>query len=260
MYHAGSIEDQFVLAPHGVQVGHVQLVVGRPGGQHSLPLGSLAGVERRGVDVNDQLGPGLPLHGQRPDGIPDVLADTHSDGHFIDYVHRARVARPEVAFLVEHPVVGQVNLSIGVDQLSVVAQGGRVVDVRSHVDVPHQHGDSLGGRNHPLHGGNVIPQEGGLEQQVFGRIAGDGQLREGHQVGLDLPGLLQVIDDLGSVARDIPYRGVDLGQRQPKSSRHDSIENPWARVYPVKLGDASMPVTIQQRAGRRLPCCSPPRK
>ena len=64
-----------------------------------------------------------------PASVPDVLADVDADAHAADVVDRARVARLEVAVLVEDAVVGQVHLVVDVDQLAVVDDGRGVVDV-----------------------------------------------------------------------------------------------------------------------------------
>ena len=137
---AGPVEDQLVLAPNGVYVSDIDPVVLGACGHHPLPESSLARMEGRSVDVDDDLGAGVPLDHHRPHGTPDVLANVHSHANPVDVVYGACGAFLEVAVLVKHPVGGQVNLVVDAHKLPAVAHSRRVVDVRVHVGVAHHHG------------------------------------------------------------------------------------------------------------------------
>ncbi len=58
-------------------------------------------------------------------------------------------------------------------------------------------------------------QEAGTQEQVLGRIAGDGELGKEHEVGCLGPRLLELREDPLAVAVEVADDGVDLGQREP---------------------------------------------
>src|SRR4030095_12111760 len=58
----------------------------------------------------------------------------------------------------------------------------------------------------------VCLDEGRLEQEVLGRIAGDRQLGEGHQGGAERARPLDRVHDHADVAIEIADRGIDLTQ------------------------------------------------
>ena len=130
---------------------------------------------------------------------------------------------------------------IGVDQLAAITQRGGVGDLRpdvfrltlqrDDVHVAQDHGDALGSRSYFFHRGHVVGQERSLEEEVFGRVAGDGQLGKCNEVGLGLPGAFQIVQNLGGVPGDIPYRGVDLSQSQAEGPCHAFPRVGFCRVY-----------------------------
>ena len=85
----------------------------------------------------------LSLRGGRPQGVPDVLADVDAYVDAIDHEYRALGAGLEVAVFIEDAVVGQVDLVIYAQKLSVVGHGGGVVDVALGVDEADHHGYAL---------------------------------------------------------------------------------------------------------------------
>ena len=125
------------------------------------------GMEGRAVDVDDYLGAGIPLNGDGPHRIPDVLADAHADSGAVDGVNRANVSPAEVTVFVENPVVGQVHLAVGVNEPAVIPHGGGVGDVGPHFHVANHYRQTPGGGNDLLHSRLICLQERGLEQQVF---------------------------------------------------------------------------------------------
>ncbi len=60
--------------------------------------------------------------------------------------------------------------------------------------------------------GQVVVDEGAAQDEVFGRVAGDGQLRERDDVGAEIAGAADPVDDLRGVAGQIADGGVDLRQ------------------------------------------------
>ena len=189
----------------------------------------------RSIDVDDQLGSRLSLDRDRPNQGPDILTDAQAHRNPVHHVHRADSSGAEIPVFIKYPIVGQVHLLVNVDQLTVVAQGGGVGDVLSHLHVTHHHGDALGRGNHPPHGGNVIPQKRCLEEKVFRGVACDSQLREGNQVRLGFPRLFQVLHDFGGIALYVPHRGVHLDQGQAKHACHDYLNGPGTEI-PIEVG------------------------
>ena len=172
------------------------------------------------VDVQDDLGAGVPLDGRRAEGVPDVLADVHAHVDAVHHVHGAHGAGLEVAVLVEDAVVRQVHLVVDAQKLAVVGHRGCVVDVALEVDETHHDRYAAGAGNDALHGVHVGAYERRLEEQVLRRIAGDRHLREGHEVCLLRPGALHVLQHLGGVPLQVSDRGVDLGHCQAQLAHH----------------------------------------
>ena len=214
-HHAAAVEHQLVLTAHLVHVRQRTTGVGRTSGQHALAGTPLAEVVRRAVDVDVQFGAARRLLGKRTGGAPDVFADADAHLHAADDVQLVRVARVagcEVAGLVEHGVVGQQALAIRADHMPVHAHSGSVVEVAVGGHIPHHCGTTPRVRGHLLQGGEVVGHETRLHHQVLGRVAGDGELGERHQVAPGGFGAVVRLDDLGHVAGEVTDHGVDLGQ------------------------------------------------
>ena len=86
-----AVEDQLVLAADLVDVHDRRVRIGRPGRQHPLALGALAGVERRTVDVDADLGAGGRLLGDGTERAPDVLADRDAHLDATDHEQLERI-------------------------------------------------------------------------------------------------------------------------------------------------------------------------
>ena len=174
-----------------------------------------------GVDVDDKLGAGLPLHQGRAGLVPDVLTDVHADADVVQLVNGAHVALDEIALFVEDAVVGQEYLVVGVYEPAAESHRCRVCDTcLAGPNISQHHNHPVGGGHHLLHGFNVGINEGPLEKQVLGRIAGGGKLRKRDQIGTGLPGLLQVVQHPCRVAGEVSDREVDLCQREADSAGH----------------------------------------
>ena len=125
-------------------------------------------------------------------------------------------ARLEVALLVEHAVVREVHLAVDRGDLAVGEHRGRVVDVVGALGEADECDDAarLGGEI--LERGADLVEEGGLEQQVLGRVAADRELRKHDQRRSLLASGGRLLRDLAGVARDVTDGGVDLGERDPQ--------------------------------------------
>ena len=104
-------------------------------------------------------------------------------------------------------------------ELPVAGEGGGVVDlVALAVHEADDDGDALRCGDDLIEGGEVVADEGGLEEQVLGRVAGEHELGQGDEVGLPLAGLLDAAQDDGGVAGDVADGGIHLRQGQPKGA------------------------------------------
>ena len=103
--HAVPVEDQLVLAADQVADRERGAGLAGPLLHHPLPIGAPAAVVRRGRGVDDQARAGERLHRGGRARVPDVLADRQPDARPRDLDQRRRVARLEVAALVEDAVV-----------------------------------------------------------------------------------------------------------------------------------------------------------
>ena len=63
------------------------------------------------------------------------------------------------------------------------------------------------------------PHEAGPQEEVLGRVAGDGELGEDRDVRAGLPRLLEPVEDEGAVAVEIADGGIDLGESEAHSFR-----------------------------------------
>jgi len=214
-----AVEDQLVLAAHQPAEGDVGDVVARPLGEHPLALGALADVVGGGGDVDDQGGPGEGLVAGRGAGLPDVLADGQPDAVAAQVDDGPGGARLEVALLVEDAVVGEVHLAVDRVDGAFVEDGKGVVDVFGALGKAHHGDDPVGlGRELPQRRGGVR-EEVLLQQQVLGRVAGEGQLGEQHQVRRLTAGRPDPVADELRVARYVSDGGVDLAERQAHARR-----------------------------------------
>ncbi len=192
--------------------------------QETGSLDAFAHVERRAVDVHQDLGSGRQLGGGWSILQPDVLTDRHSDGDSLDLERGAR-RRPgcEVPGFVEHPVVGQENLVIDPDHRTFPDEGGGVADgpeagvtrrarraVRG-IDEPHDRCHSPGGRRQIIEDGQVVVDEPRPVDEVLGWVAGDGQLGREQHVRPQLLGSRHGVQDEIPVPGQVADRQVELG-------------------------------------------------
>ena len=178
----------------------------------------LVALERRGIGHQHQLRARRHGLGQRL-GEPQVLADDQADLHAIDLEHAVVAVRidVEVAALVEHGVVGQLALAIGVRDGAVAQHAGGVVDDRAGRLRPADDGDdAVACRRDALQAPLAIGQERGAQQQVFRRITAERQFGKQHHVGAVLVARLgdHLRDALGVLVHRAD-REIELRQRDP---------------------------------------------
>ena len=138
----------------------------------------------------------------------------------VDLDDRGAGAALEVADLVEHAVVGQVDLAVVPLHRSVGEDRRSVVDVQGALGVAHDRDDAGRVLRDALDGRAGVGEEVLLQQQVLRRVAGHGQLGEEHHLRARAACAAQVVADLRFVAGDVADDGVDLGQRDAQGAGH----------------------------------------
>src|ERR687888_1632396 len=143
-------------------------------------------MEGRGVDIEDQRGPGLlGLPGSAPD--PDVFTDAkrYRDASNID--HRRACAGLEIALLVEDAVVWEVLFAVGGDDSSGThKRAGIEQSIVFPQGVTDDKVNARYGLLELLERGLDLPPKTGPQYQVLRGITGQGQFREGDEIGPDL--------------------------------------------------------------------------
>ena len=254
-----AIEDQLVLAADAIDVDQPAAGVGRPGGQHLLPLADAVEVVGRGVDVDDQFGAGGGLGGDGTLRVPRVLADRYADADPADAEQLGGAGpRSEVALLVEDGVVGQFLLVVDATNFAAGADGRRVVQVELLVHEPnHGHASRRRGR-HLVQGGQVVGDKTGFEQEVLGGVTRDRQFGEDRHVGAGVLGRRQRRDHPFGVAGEIAHDGIDLAQRHAEASHGSSVPSPPPvtdiapnRAMASRIGEEPAAVWVPAKGGRR---------
>ena len=209
-----AVEHELVLPPDLVDVDDGAAGLVHPLAQHGQSLVAAAAVVRRGVEVQHHVGPGASLLGHRTVGEPHVLTDrdTHpGPGHAEE---RGRlVARDEPALFVEDAVVGEEAFPVDPGHPPTGADGGGVGQagaVGGGAHVADHDGTLPRRRGHLVQGGQVVGHEGGLEEEVLGRIARNGQLRQHAEVGAGRLGTGQRGQHLVNIAREVSDNGIEL--------------------------------------------------
>ena len=183
----GAVEDELVLAADLVEIDERQPALGHAGGGDVDALVGLAAPVGRAVRDEEDLAAGL---GDALDDLvaPDVLADRDADAHAADHHRPGQRARREHALLVEDAVVRQIDLEAQRRDLAAVEQ--RIGVVEPAVLGPgqpdeHRRPAVAGLARQRLAGLAADILEGGLQDEVLGRIAGEEELREHDHVGAE---------------------------------------------------------------------------
>lgn len=103
-------------------------------------------------------------------------------------------------------MVGRHDLATGADR-----DGVAEATVVASVDEPHERGAGAGVGGDLVERCEVLRHEGALEDEVLGRVAGDGQLRQRDQVAPGRGGPADRVDDLLGVADEVADDEVELG-------------------------------------------------
>ena len=170
----------------------------------------------------------------------------------ITYSSSGSVAGREVALLVEHGVVRQEALAVDADHLAAAQTAAalwrsRPASTKPTIAAQRPVRAATFGERSP-----VVGHEAGLEHEVLGRVAGDGQLGEGGEVGAGRLGLLQGVEDALHVAVEVTHDGVDLAQRHAQAAHPASVRRAPGPPA-VRIASAS-----SQDTGHTVAPCSPP--
>jgi len=92
---------------------------------------------------------------------------------------------------------------------------GGVEDIVAPVHEADHGGDPFHLPDDPVQDREVVGDELGTQQEVFRRVARDGQFRKHHQIGLRLAGRFQSFEHQSGVAVEVADGRVHLSQRNP---------------------------------------------
>ena len=185
----------------------------------------LAALERRAVDRDQHLRPALG-EGFRDFRKPPILADHQAEAEAAERHRAGGGAGVEDALLVEHAVIGQLVLGAARGDAAIVEQEQRVVQPAAVTPrtADHECRAAVGGLGGEGRDGRfAIGDEGGLADQVLGRIAADRELGGDDEIGAEAGGFRAGGADAGDVGLDLPEMEVDLGECDAKgltSGRH----------------------------------------
>ena len=140
---AVAVEDELVLAAHGVHEDDGGEVVHRALDEHPLAPGAHAAPIGDADRFTITWAPASASVIAGRAGLPDVLADAEPDRDAVQLDDRRLGARLEVALLVEDAVVRQVHLAVGGHHVAVGEHRGGVVDVLGLLRIAHHGGDAL---------------------------------------------------------------------------------------------------------------------
>ena len=205
-----AVEDQLVLAAHRVAERDEAGVVSRARDEHLLALVGAADVERRRRDVDEQLRAGQREVGRGWARLPHVLADSRPDERLAVLEQNQVATRCEVAVLVEDAVVRQEALAVDAADLAAGEHEAGVVEVGVEVGGADERRDPVRLARELLDRALRRPDEPRPQEQVLGRVAGDGELGEEDEVGARLTRLGEPGQDPATVAVEVADDGVDL--------------------------------------------------
>ena len=156
------------------------------------------------------------------DGVraPDVLADRHADAHAAKDDRPRRRAGREHPLLVEHAVIGQVDLEAHRLDPPAVEQRHGVVElaVLDPGQADQHRRPAVGGLARQLLAGRAAGLlKGRLQHQILGRIAGEEEFGRHHDVGAERRGLRARLAQPVAIALDIADDRGNLGERDDEA-------------------------------------------
>ncbi len=156
-------------------------------------------------------------------GEPHILADLEAEPHALVGDRAGRRPGCEDPFLVEHAVVRQLMLEADGGNAAFREEQGAVVELalpapgRAQDDGGSAVGRLLGQRPYGAFDGI---EEGRLQHQILGRVAGDHEFRCHKDIRPEPRRLRARRAQLGHVARDVADDGVELRQRDGELIGH----------------------------------------
>jgi len=229
-----AVEHQFVLTAD--EVGIHQRHAGLDGAivQHLFPAGLLVLLVGRGVDDQPDLGTRLARLRHRGRG-PDVLADQQRGTGAGEVETGGRGPHVEVALLVEDLVIRKQLLAVVRLHLAVAEHDGRVEDHLALVlGVADHHVEARQALAQALQAVRDAMPEPTMEQQVLGRVAGQGQLGQQQDVRALLPRLGRRGDDARFVTGYVADEAIDLAERDAHgcATAFAWRASPWTSPWP----------------------------
>jgi len=171
-------------------------------------------VERRGGDIEYHVDIAEVLEEiAEPFDVPDVKADSNCDSEIVQRYQEGLISWLEVPLLVEDAVIGEHALSIGGGDFAVFEDGCAVVNVIA-IFFCKAHNEGLFGAvcGEFIYGEAVIAEEVLFVEQIFGRIAAEGEFGKDDQIGIGLKGSGVDASHFFGVAGQITDDGVELCQ------------------------------------------------
>ena len=222
-HERAAVEDQLVLAADLVDIDEGQAALDHAMDAQLHTHVGLAHFIGRAVGHQQDLAAGL-RDAFHDIGRPHILADRHAEPHAVEDQRPGHRTRREHPLLVEHAVVGQVDLEALADDLSLVEADDGVVQL---VAFAPWRGDEQRGTAVQRVGAQRLDRlvaallERRLQHQILRRIAGEHQFRSQHQLGTLLLRFGACRPHPGKVARDVADLGIELGERDLEGIRHD---------------------------------------
>ena len=158
--------------------------------------------------------------GRRRARLPDVLADRRAGDDVAEAEQQQVVARGEVAVLVEDAVVRQEALAVDRADLAAREDVTGVVEIGVEVGRADERDDPVRRGGELLDRAPRGPDERRPQQQILGRVAGDRELGEEHEIGAGAARLAE------------PARGSRRDCRRDRRRRCSSVR---ARVSLVSV-------------------------
>ena len=218
----GAVEHQLVLPADLINVDERQARLVHARHREIEALVGLVALERRAVDDDEDFRPRLD---ERLAHVwkPHVLANLEPEPHPLEDDRARRRARDEDALLVEDAVVWQFVLEADIGDVAALEQEGRVEElVAAAPGCAQDHGRPAVRRLL----GEILDRDldrirkSGLQDQIFGRIAGDDELGRHHEIGILLRRLGARAAEGRDVARDVADRRVELRQGDREDVGH----------------------------------------